>query len=764
MATFIGSGLTFRDNVNDTDNASFFLKSMRGIHTLEVGGKTYVYVQDRSDDGLSVFQLTSSGQFVSVQHFDATGITGLDLSEYGEFASTEIGGTTYLYASAQDGRINIFSVNSANGNLTFLDAVVDDAGLEIAATSGDMTIATVGSNTFLIAAGRDDDGFTVFSIGNDGLLSEASSWDIADSALHSLNGPRSVSHAVVNGKTFLFVPAVFDDAINVFELLSTGQVQFASKLTDTGTLNLDSASESAAVTIGNATYLFVSGPSDNGISVFGVSDTGVLTNLFNYDTGDFAGLVGAFDLDILEINGAAFLSVVGDGAVNQNFVSVFSIGTDGALTLDGAEQEADAIDPQPVNLEDGLYSAFAVVDGRLFIIGTGPFDDGLTSFELGANNDTLSGTSGDDSILGLAGDDTLSGDDGNDTIDGGTGADTVNGDGGNDALSVRGDGDGNDVVNGGAGEDDITVSFFSGPYTVDVDAGADNDTVTLVGVDSTVRGSLEGGSGTDTLTGLGASIRRMTLSGFEILEANNSSWTATLDQWNSFTTINDVALIGIFGGSGSLDLTTRVQADDGGSLTLTLVNSALSVDASHATAGWTMTGGGGANTFETGSGDDTLEGRGGDDILIGGGGNDILRGEDGADLMMGGAGDDTIYFDSDDIRSDGGAVDIGGTGRDTLILEAGTKFVTNGLSVYGLEVFRGAEQNDRVRGNLNTVDYDLDGGAGNDTLEARRGNDILTGGDGDDILIGGGGGDVLAGGDGIDTVDYSSARGRIEVR
>ncbi len=76
-----------------------------------------------------------------------------------------------------------------------------------------------------------------------------------------------------------------------------------------------------------------------------------------------------------------------------------------------------------------------------------------------AGNDALVGYATDDTISGLAGNDTLSGGGGNDTVDGGAGADNLRGNDGNDTLLGGADndtlqgGNGNDILIGGAGND-----------------------------------------------------------------------------------------------------------------------------------------------------------------------------------------------------------------------------------------------------------------------------------------------------------------------
>ena len=116
MAVLIG-GVTPRDTVSD--DATLFLGAPWGVHALTVGGRAFVYGQGESDDGVSVFELTSDGQLTNVQNVadDAT----LQLDGADNFASAVIGGVTYLYVNGfNDDGISAFSVG-ANGTLTPID-------------------------------------------------------------------------------------------------------------------------------------------------------------------------------------------------------------------------------------------------------------------------------------------------------------------------------------------------------------------------------------------------------------------------------------------------------------------------------------------------------------------------------------------------------------------------------------------------------------------------------------------------------------------
>ena len=122
---------------------------------------------------------------------------------------------------------------------------------------------------------------------------------------------------------------------------------------------------------------------------------------------------------------------------------------------------------------------------------------GDDSYSGSAGSDVVVGGTGDDAINGNAGHDSLYGDAGNDTLVGGDGIDLLSGgadndtlDGGNDADSLVGD-DGNDSLIGGAGIDVL----YGGAGDDTLNGGADTD-------------ALYGGAGNDAFrvggTGFGA--------------------------------------------------------------------------------------------------------------------------------------------------------------------------------------------------------------------------------------------------------------------
>ena len=109
--------------------------------------------------------------------------------------------------------------------------------------------------------------------------------------------------------------------------------------------------------------------------------------------------------------------------------------------------------------------------------------------------------------------------------------------------------------------------------------------------------------------------------------------------------------------------------------------------------------------------------------------------------MRGGAGDDRIIFGVGDVLLTGG--ESGGAGYDTAVLGTGFSWNTYNWGIYGIEAVEGNELDNIINGRTAGVDYNFQGGGGDDTLTTVGGNDILDGGAGNDTLNGGGGNDTF---------------------
>jgi Ca2+-binding RTX toxin-like protein len=346
----------------------------------------------------------------------------------------------------------------------------------------------------------------------------------------------------------------------------------------------------------------------------------------------------------------------------------------------------------------------------------------------GSGNDTIIGGEMNDRLTGGAGDDSLVGNGGNDMLTGGLGADALDGGEGNDSLTI----DNLDTsVVGGAGLDKVTVSGATGGVTLNLTAGqietvlasASTHANTFDASGATWAVSITGGSGNDTIIGGEMNDRLTGGAGDDSLVGNGGHDTLTgglgadaLDggDGNDSLTIDNLDT-SVVGGAG-LDKVTVSGATGGVTLNLTTgqietvlasaSTHANTFDASGATWSVSITSGSGADLLIGGDGDDTLTGGAGNDTLIGGLGNDRLTG--GNDI-------DTLSY-----QTTSGPVTVNLTTR-----KAAGAAGNDTLST--IENVIGSPFNDTITGDL--LNNLLDGGDG------IPGNDTILGGGGVDSII-----------------------------
>lgn len=193
--------------------------------------------------------------------------------------------------------------------------------------------------------------------------------------------------------------------------------------------------------------------------------------------------------------------------------------------------------------------------------------------------ETLTGTPGNDLIMGLEGADKINGLGGDDCILGGEGADKINGNDGNDAIFGE---NGADTINGNNGND--FVSGGEGGDTINGNDGAD----TILGENG--GDTLDGGSGDDVITGG---------SGGDTIKGQNG---------------NDRLF-----GNDDADTIKGGEGDD-------YIEGGLASD--------TLDGEGGNAQVFGNDGVDTLKGGVGNDTLDGGSGVDTANGNAGSDICL----------------------------------------------------------------------------------------------------------------------------------
>ncbi|MGH6735356.1 MAG: M10 family metallopeptidase C-terminal domain-containing protein [Methyloceanibacter sp.] len=438
--------VTLVNTDNVADDATLNLAFPFGVTSGVVGGTTYVFVTGSVDDGVSVFSLDAGGTLTNVFNVDDDQNPNLELNGAGAPTIAVIGAETFLFvAGGADQGISVFSVAN-DGSLTNVHNEPDSGGTVFLQGVQALATAVIGDDTILYAGGTED-GVTAFSVSASGELTPigglGGNYRFEDDV-------RSIHTATVDGTPFLFTAARVNNVVSVFDITD---VDFdLSDNTDTVVDNVERELEGAAAVttavVGGRTFLFAAGSDDNGISVFEVSANGTLTNVDNVGDDAALELDFVFSLATAEIAGTTYLFAA--GALDDG-VSVFAVAADGSLVHMASID--DSLSPD-LELDNAFHLTTSVVGGNTFLTVAGSADDGVSVFRVDTTGLTINGTAGNDIInaLNSAPGQLLPSELG-DIINGRGGNDTIAGLGGDDLLIG---GHGSDRLNGGAGDDVLT--------------------------------------------------------------------------------------------------------------------------------------------------------------------------------------------------------------------------------------------------------------------------------------------------------------------
>ena len=420
--------ILFTNGDNETDAGALELDGASFITSADVGGTTYVFVAGGVDNGISVFSLGLNGALTNTANVTDSG--ALNLVGVSGLTTITSNGNTYLIAAgAGDNGLSVFRVSTA-GALTAVYDVADAGALNLGGVSR-VASATVSGNAYVFAAGTNDDGVSVFQVQGNGTLTSV--YNLADNGTLKLDGVKGLTTAVISGNTFLFAAGGVDDGVSVFSVAANGTLANTSNIADDATLKLDGASDVASAVVGGVTYLFVTGAVDNGLSVFSVNSSGILTNVANVTDSANLRLAGATGVTVNTFGTTTYLTVGG----TENGVSTFRVNAGGTLTAMENIDDAGARE-----LAGTTQTHSASVGGTNYLIAAGATDDGVSTFGLKPTGQLWYATEGGDADTRLV---------------------RINNDGSSHTITVD---------NGGAGTgDDHFVSSFTSDIGLDTAAG-----------------------------------------------------------------------------------------------------------------------------------------------------------------------------------------------------------------------------------------------------------------------------------------------------
>ncbi|WP_421724900.1 hypothetical protein [Bauldia sp.] len=276
FAVSADGSLTNVENIDDGDAGDLQLAGVLAVATATFGSQTYLFAGGGVDDGVSVFAVDADGSLTNVDNVDDVDDVNYQLDNINGISTAVVNGAVYLFAAGErDDGVSVFRV-APDGTLTNVDNVDDtaDAALELKGAVA-VTTAMLGATTYLFVAGLIDDGVSVFEVGVDGTLTNVDNVDDTEDPNLELDGVGSLQTTVVDGVTYLFAASFLDGGVSVFSVAEDGTLTNVANVADDGDLALAGATGVTIAMVDGVSHLFVAGSADDGVNVFRLQHNGV---------------------------------------------------------------------------------------------------------------------------------------------------------------------------------------------------------------------------------------------------------------------------------------------------------------------------------------------------------------------------------------------------------------------------------------------------------------------------------------------------------
>ena len=262
------------------------------------------------------------------------------------------------------------------------DVVVDDGDLELDRARA-LETYVVGGTTYLAVGGQQDSGLSVFAVGADGVLTNIQ--NIQDDHTLKLSPPSELISFETDGVTYLYVTG--EHAVSVFSVEEDGTLVYDSHIAynDAPGYKLYFANEMATAAFEDDNYLIVGSGWDKAVSVFSIGTDGALDFVTHVDDTVVPDLNAVESIATAVVNGLTYLFV---SAGDSDSVSVFRVGADGSLTLaDGVDRHDLAIDGGTLPLSNPYSVTAAEVGGNTYTFVAGSSSDALAVFSVAYDGD-----------------------------------------------------------------------------------------------------------------------------------------------------------------------------------------------------------------------------------------------------------------------------------------------------------------------------------------------------------------------------------------
>ena len=262
------------------DDDSLELNAPYDVAITTIGSSTYAVVTGYVDDGVQIVDIsdpTSPSATAKLQDdSNKGGCTASQVCLDGpvDVEIATIGGSTYaVVAGSIDDGIEIIDI-STPASPSSVSVVLDNADRELNGANG-IAITTIGSSTYAVVTGHNDDGISIIDISTPAspiYVSELedgtdTGFCTAANGERCLDGPRDVEVETIRGFTYAIVSANIDDAFTIIDITNVSNPSIVASLYNSSTKELDGAKGISIATIGNSVYAIVGSQVDDGIEI-----------------------------------------------------------------------------------------------------------------------------------------------------------------------------------------------------------------------------------------------------------------------------------------------------------------------------------------------------------------------------------------------------------------------------------------------------------------------------------------------------------------
>ena len=273
-------------SVTESSSSSYALQNATDVATFERGTAAYAIVASFGDNGVQIINITDPGRPEAVIAITENGTYPELGGAHGITTVTQDDRTYALVASRSDNGLTI--INVTNPALPAHVADVPDNDTLALDGAFDVTTVVNGSLTYALVSSEQDSGVQIFNITNPASPVAIASVTDGAGGFDDLGGARGIAKATIRGDTYVLVAANADDAVEIIglhrepapapALPSNDHIGFISEpvaaaaVTDGHDTELDGASGATTVTIGSRTYALVASTDDDGVQIMDVTD------------------------------------------------------------------------------------------------------------------------------------------------------------------------------------------------------------------------------------------------------------------------------------------------------------------------------------------------------------------------------------------------------------------------------------------------------------------------------------------------------------